>query len=59
MKGSWLRGAIRNGDSNENILWGFLGILHMYIKVAVAVENACVHQLVLRLVAGTLAVGFY
>jgi hypothetical protein len=59
MEASWFRGAIGNGDSNQNVFRGFLSILHIYIKIAVLVENTRVYQFVLRLVAGTLAVGFY
>src|SRR6478752_4262829 len=49
---------IENRASNQDILWGFFGILHVDIKVAILVENARLYQLVLGFVAGSLAVNF-
>src|SRR5215831_3765694 len=59
MKCGWLRTTIGNRDSDQDLLWGFLGILHIHIKITVIPENTRVQQLVLELVVGASPIGCY
>ena len=51
------RAAIANGDLNEQVLGGRLGILHEDIEVTIFVKDAGVDQFVLELVTAPAAVG--
>src|SRR5215469_10847420 len=53
------RPTVGNGDSDQDFLGRFLGILHVNVKIAVVVKNTRIYELVLRLVAGPLTVGLY
>src|SRR6516162_8025376 len=39
MECSRFRATIGNRDSDQDLLWSFLGVLHIHIKVTVIIEN--------------------
>ena len=47
MNRRYVRAAVGDADLNEDVGWRLLGVFHKDIEIAVLIENAGIHQLVL------------
>src|SRR5580704_16175739 len=57
MQCSWLGPAVENSDSNQDVLWCFLGVFDKHVEIAIIIENARVDQLIFEVVASAPAIG--
>src|SRR3954471_16414272 len=51
--------SIGHADLDQDIVRAFFGVFHEDIKVTVIIEDPCVQQLILKLIAAPATAGFY